>query len=275
MRTKLFFFDLDGTLLTGKKTISPATYEALTRWHAAGHRIAISSGRPLPSVLEAIRENGLFPFSPFAIAFNGAQIYDCASRKTILKETLPLSAVRTITGMAKEAGLHIQTYNDTHILTPAVDDEIRYYTRVIRMPVQVLPDFPEGITEPPCKMLCIDLNGPALPDAFAARVTEHFSAASSECPVTAIRSNPYYLEIFRSSAGKGAAVSGLASLLSIPLEDTYAAGDAPNDISMLRAAGCGIAMCNGNPETRSAADLVTKTDNDHDGLAPILLRFLH
>ena len=42
---------------------------------------------------------------------------------------------------------------------------------------------------------------------------------------------------------------------------------------MLKAAGLGIGMCNGlpsNPEMRDAADVITETDNNHDGLAPIL-----
>ena len=49
--------------------------------------------------------------------------------------------------------------------------------------------------------------------------------------------------------------------------------DLRNDNSMLKAAGLGIGMCNGlssNPEMRDAADVITETDNNHDGLAPIL-----
>jgi hypothetical protein len=122
---------------------------------------------------------------------------------------------------------------------------------VVKVPWRVLPDFPEGVTERPCKMLCIDLRGPEHPDAIAARILSDPRFAGR---ITAMRSNNNYLEIFPADAGKGAAVAALAEYLQIPVENTFAAGDAQNDVSMIEAAGCGVAMC-----------------NDHDGLAPILL----
>lgn len=43
-----------------------------------------------------------------------------------------------------------------------------------------------------------------------------------------------------------------------------------NDISMIRAAGLGIAMCNARKEVRDVADIVTSYSNNEDGLADIL-----
>jgi len=54
----------------------------------------------------------------------------------------------------------------------------------------------------------------------------------------------------------------------------YAAGDAENDLSMIQAAGCGIAMANGEDTVKAAADIVTEKDNDHDGLADILMNII-
>ena len=53
-----------------------------------------------------------------------------------------------------------------------------------------------------------------------------------------------------------------------------AAGDAANDLSMLRAAGVGVAMCNGTDEAKAAADAVTCRDNNHDGIAEIIEKYL-
>ena len=88
--------------------------------------------------------------------------------------------------------------------------------------------------------------------------------------LSSIYSNASYLEIFPKEAGKGAALERLCRHLNIPVENSMAAGDAENDISMVKAAGCGIAMCNGSSEIREAADVVTENDNDHDGLVPFL-----
>ena len=73
---------------------------------------------------------------------------------------------------------------------------------------------------------------------------------------------------------KGSAILRLCQLLKVPRENTYAAGDAENDIAMLRAAHKGIAMVNGSEEVKKAADYVTKSDNDHGGIAEIIKNFI-
>ena len=40
---------------------------------------------------------------------------------------------------------------------------------------------------------------------------------------------------------------------------------------MVEAAGLGIAMINGTDDVKKAADIITETDNNNDGLAKILL----
>ena len=62
----------------------------------------------------------------------------------------------------------------------------------------------------------------------------------------------------------------LADILGIPVENTYAAGDEQNDISMIEAAGCGIAMANATDLVKASADVITTYDNDHDGLAEFI-----
>ena len=58
-------------------------------------------------------------------------------------------------------------------------------------------------------------------------------------------------------------------IFGIPEENSIAAGDAPNDISMLLAAGTGVAMANADPDVKEAADFITSLDNDHNGLIPV------
>jgi len=262
MKTKIFFFDLDGTLLNTEKQITPDTYAALCEWHDAGNLIAISSGRPLVSILQVIKEQKLEDFKPFAVAFNGSQIYSCREGRDIIRKSIPMKDVMEVGRVAADIGLHCHSYDKNGILAPRMNDELRYYTRVVKLPIKLLPDFPEGIPEPPCKMLCIDLqeNG---------RLDKMISLIKRDS-LTTIRSNPWYLEVFNSTAGKGAAVKELADHLQIDAADTIAAGDEENDISMIKAAGCGVAMCNGNPQVFASADIVTAADNDHDGLAPII-----
>ena len=56
------------------------------------------------------------------------------------------------------------------------------------------------------------------------------------------------------------------------MESIMAFGDGENDISMIKAAGIGIAMSNADPDVRSAADMVTSSNNN-DGVAEVLEEF--
>ena len=52
------------------------------------------------------------------------------------------------------------------------------------------------------------------------------------------------------------------------------AGDAENDVEMLEAAHVGAVMCNAFPGVAEHGDYVTENDNNHDGLAEIIRRFI-
>ncbi|MBR3344938.1 MAG: HAD family hydrolase [Solobacterium sp.] len=62
---------------------------------------------------------------------------------------------------------------------------------------------------------------------------------------------------------KGTALVHVAEVLGVPLENTYGFGDGRNDICMLKAVGHGIAMGNAIDETKAAADYVTTDINDN------------
>lgn len=96
----------------------------------------------------------------------------------------------------------------------------------------------------------------------------------AEGKIRTIYSSNIYLELFDWNAGKGNALLFLCDYLKIPVSDTYAAGDAENDISMLDAAGCGIAMKNATDKVKAHADVITDLDNDRNGLADMMQKLM-
>ena len=56
-------------------------------------------------------------------------------------------------------------------------------------------------------------------------------------------------------------------------EEIAAVGDSDNDLAMLRAVGCPVAMGNATDEVKAAAALVTDT-NGRDGVAKAILRLV-
>ncbi|WP_029321975.1 Cof-type HAD-IIB family hydrolase [Butyrivibrio sp. AE3004] len=263
--SKIFFTDLDGTLLTKEKKVTPATMDALIKFTEAGNHFAISSGRSLDSVKSVQVENNLFFPGSYLIAYNGSQIYDCDAKKDVYRTGVPFDLVPQIFSLAKEHGIHCHTYSDEYLISPAEDEQLSYYRRVIHTPYIITDDICSALPDVPCKIIGIELHDRAKIDRFKAEVEK---IAGDR--LTLLYSNPYYLEIFNSEAGKGSAVIRLAKHLGIPHENTIAAGDEENDISMIEAAGLGVAMLNAVDIVKAVADVITETDNDNDGLVPIL-----
>ena len=62
--------------------------------------------------------------------------------------------------------------------------------------------------------------------------------------------------------------------LGIPIENSVAAGDAQNDVEMLKAAHVGAVMCNAFPGIAEYGNYVTEHDNNHDGVAEVIHKFI-
>lgn len=265
MHNKIFFTDLDGTLLTTDKKVSPKTYDTLRRWTSAGHKLVLCSGRALDSVSHTKEVLGLnFP-GMYLVGCNGGEIYDCSTAKLLLRRALSFEDLDRIMALAKEQGIYCQTYTDTHILAPVGGEEIAYYRGRIHTPYIITQDFRKELTKEPCKCLAIELKDLDKLEQFRLSALERFGDH-----LNILYSNPNYLELFPGESGKGTAVKWLCEYLQLPMENALAAGDEANDISMIEIAGIGIAMANAKPEVKKAADVVTSLDNDHDGLVSIL-----
>lgn len=266
---KILFTDLDGTLLNNDSQISPKTREALDKMISSGNILAFSSGRPLNSILEVIKNAGLnYPHS-YVIAYNGSLIYDCDSKKNVFELRLSKEDVLFAWELASSMHLHIHTYTDSSIISAKEDTEVIFYRERIHLPL-ILSDNPIKIlTKPPFKLLAIDLHEKKHLTAFSDALLQHKSLA-----LTTVFSNDRYLEIISSKSGKGNALSILCKMLRIPVSDSYAAGDALNDLSMLQAAGHSIAMKNGDSILQKDAEIITGHTNDEDGLAEVILQYL-
>ena len=263
---KIFFFDLDGTLLTSKKDISQRTMNALKEFTDAGNYFCINTGRAIDSAKAVYRGLGLDFKGSFLCGCNGTEIYSVDEEKYIYKTGVPLELVPVILEIARKHGMHCHTYNETHIVSPNDGECIQFYRRVIKTPLLVTKDVVKELTSPPPKMIAIELHDKVKQENFRKALDEVVGDK-----MTLLYSNPYYLEIFPKEAGKGNAVKRLAEFLDVPIENTYAAGDEQNDVSMLKAAGHGVAMLNGTDDVKKVCDIVTEADNDHDGLADIIL----
>ena len=268
MSYKILFTDMYGTLLDSNKQISPTLLSLLQKLTASGGRLVLSTGRTISSIQTVIRRTGLAFPEMLIIAANGNAVYDWDLEQYLLYKTVPLSMAKEIISMADRRGLHLQTYTDAHAVWHKKTSESLFYHKGTGMDFLYADDIMRLCDKPPCKLLAIDLKDRSKLSLLQRDVLNRFGDT-----LTAMFSCDEYLEIFDKTAGKGSAVRFVCDQLHIPPQDTVAAGDAENDISMLKAAGIGVAMANAAPEVKRNADFITRQDNDHDGLAEVLHKY--
>ncbi len=266
-KKKILFTDMDGTLLRNDSTVSPAMKEALDRLTGAGHHLVLSSGRPLPSILEVREQAGLFYPHMLIISNNGALIYDCDAEKPILEQRICQADLAAVIQLAHRWGLHIHGYTRSQIVCTQDNEELRFYRRRIHMPVKYVPDIAAALPEGSFKLQTIHLTDRSRLEAFREAL---LSQADLSERLQIAFSNDRYLEILPRGAGKGNALRYVTDYLPVLRTHTYAAGDEENDLSMLEAAHTGIAMANASERVKARADLVTERTNEEDGLLEIL-----
>lgn len=263
----LFFTDLDGTLLTDKKTITPITMEAIDAYISAGNKFIITSGRPFNNIREVAKWTGLDKYKDLLlICYNGSVIYDCGQEKFLVDLRLPIDEIMHIIDTAQEMGIHCQTYSSEKVVCRHRNAESDYYARQTQMDFIYDEDILVHLDEKPHKALAISLDDRGKLEGLKEKLSPWM-----EGKITTVFSCPEYLEFVDYRSGKGNAVKYVCELYHVPVADAYAAGDANNDFSMLTAVGHSIAMLNGSDEVKAVASIVTAADNNHDGLARILL----
>lgn len=267
--TKILFTDLDGTLLNDKKEITAGNQQAIHKALAQGHKIVVCTGRPLASGIHIAQRLGLTREGCYVIGFNGAQIYDAYHKKTVYGKAIPVDTARDLFREALERGIHVQSYSEGEVLALKETPELLYYMKRTTVTHRIVPDVESAIPQDPYKLLLIGLNNRQELEKYQKECVEPLKGR-----VHSFFSNENYLEVVAGGISKGIAVKWLCDYLDIPLENSVAAGDAPNDVDMLKAAHIGAVMCNAHEEIAQYGDYVTKQDNNHDGVAEIMEQFI-
>lgn len=263
MKYKLIVTDLDDTLLRGDLTISERTIETIRRAMDRGITVAVATGRMYPSALPYARALGLK--GPI-LCCQGAQIADIESGRTLkitgIQKALALEAIRH----AEERGLYIQYYSTEAYFFEKTCEQSEYYNRMSGIRgAELGRKCSDALDFDPVKLLCI-AEPPVIREAYA-EAREAF-AERLEIAI----SKPNYLEMTHPDANKGGAVKKLSELMGIPREQVMACGDALNDLTMLRFAGLGVAVANGDELVKSEADAVTAS-NEEDGVAQAIEKY--
>jgi hypothetical protein len=248
--------DVDGTLVSPDKTLTPAASAAVAKLRAAGCAFTIVSSRPVRG-MEAVVA-ALAIDQPFA-AFNGGTI---VAPDLHLIEAKRLSADAAKTAIDLFEARDIQTWafaDNVWWVKRAEAPHIALERHTIGFGPTVTASF-EPVIARIDKLVGVS-DDPALLALVQAEAQARLAGGAA-----AERSQTYYLDVTHPEADKGHAVTALCKLVGVGLAETAVIGDMANDLAMFKVAGFSVAMGQADERVKAAAAAVT-TPNTENGFA--------
>jgi Cof subfamily protein (haloacid dehalogenase superfamily) len=262
-KISLVLADVDGTLVTADKVLTPRAGAAVKALGAAGIAFAITSGRPPRGMAMLIDPLALR--TPVA-GFNGG-IFVKPDMTVIEEHVLPADIARRAVELIGRNGMDVWVYSgsDWLIRNPHAPHVAREQWTVKFAPT-VVGDFTTALES------AVKIVGVSDDQDLVARCEKEAQDVLGTA-ASAARSQPYYLDVTHPQANKGTVVTTLSKLLSVPCAEIATIGDMPNDVLMFRKGGLSIAMGNASREVQAQADLVTDSYSD-EGFAKAMERFI-
>lgn len=278
---KLIASDLDGTLLNEIGQVSENNAAAIKKAVDQGIHFVVATGRSWDSASKPLQAAGIT--SP-VISLNGATIYD-EDGELLHEVKMNRDVAKEVLSVCREAEMYLEFFTNKGIYSASreyfvevlvdimksanpnlTEEEIRAnaHLRFQNEPVEFIDDY-DLIFEMDDVVIYKILGFSLKPEKLAGVR----ASLGKEKELVITSSGDINLEFNHPQAQKGVALKNLADRLNIPMEDIVAVGDNWNDVSMLQAAGKGIAMGNASDEIKQLADGVTKS-NIEDGVAALI-----
>ena len=267
--------DLDGTLLSSTLRVGARSVDSIPRLASAGIDFVYVTGRPPRWLRPILAQTG---HAGLAVCANGALVVDLAEerlvRRTAIDSGLAADVVHRlrelVPGITFALERLLEGADEAHNLDAitVVGFEPAYDPPWARMPDVESGDVLDLIRRgEPVKILAAP---PASlghdSDSLLALAEEEFAGALH---ITHSGTKDVLIEIMSGEIDKGIGFLEVAELRGIDPARTVAAGDMPNDVALIHAAGTGYAVANAHPAALAAADAVIPS-NDDDGVGRLL-----
>lgn len=248
---KLVCFDMDMTLLDhATYRIPESAMKALERLRAGGHIIVLASGRDMENefslpLANLVHPDAIVHANGLKVTIGENKIYEHFMEKSLVKQLLDY------------AELH-------HICIGYNLGDIGYFVnkeRVIEREMQVFGSCDRQFGDP-VELLDAPLHALAM---FG--TAEQVQELEKDFPMLKFPmfSGNVGADIVDKNTSKAVGIQALLTHYQLDWEDVIAFGDSMNDMEMIQAAGCGIAMGNAIEPLKQAADFVTRAV-DEDGI---------
>ena len=244
---KLVVTDLDDTLLSPEKEISPEAVSLIEGLEASGIRFTFITGRPAYAVRRFAEK---VKITAPIVSCNGAVVYDWETGRILKDIPMRIEGVETILNRAAEMGLTALVYAGG--VEYALSET--NWTRIRKEAGRKLPITDvESIRKSGDPVYKVNIMADGNEEAFASLKDQICELRDRYC--IALYGNSG-CEIVDRHVNKREGLAELCEVCGIAMENVLAVGDNANDQEMLRAAGIGAVVANGTEETKACADYV-------------------
>lgn len=263
MNYKVLCSDLDGTLLSTKNDVSDITMKEIDRISDSMQIILVSAR--MPSGMYYLQERLGITEEPI-ICYNGALIMQGTTK--VFSVTIPSKIVEEVYRLSSVLHIALGIYVDHEWYVPEtserVEKEIRYTkTRPNFQPTETSLSNLKQRGAHKIMLMCTKESADKLMQQLITLLGTKLNI---------YRSNDTLIELAPKSVSKRSAIEEIL-LPKLSIKDVIAFGDNYNDIEMLRAAGCGVAVANARDEVKAIADHITLANTAH-GVADFIQRHL-
>lgn len=253
---KLFFCDVDRTLLTHDHVLLPDVSKAARSLASVNLPFVLASARS-PVGLERIHSD--VGACDTVCCFNGAWVGRLSSRETLKEVRLGRElAVRALVEVHEMGGSPIWFDLEQCFVLEPDENVARQRTDVTGDSLQLIRK-PSEAPGAPFKLLA------TFPEELIDKAVADLSARFGNT-LTVAQSGPKLVELVSKDTRKDLAAAFVAAEFGLNGDDVAAAGDSDNDAEMLRWAGLAISVANAKPWIQKLADIVAPSC-DEGGMA--------
>ncbi|MBQ7083613.1 MAG: HAD family phosphatase [Anaerotignum sp.] len=267
MGYKMVFSDMDGTLLWKELHISVENKEAIQKAVDKGVDFVICTGRGVFGVESHLQELGLIGKKGYVICQNGAAIYDLKNMEMVLKKSFSPALVAPVSDFARAFGdIELFYYDNRNFMCEKMTPVVEKYCQVMK----TSPRIVSRPTEYDGEFTKCLFSGPRV---HLEKIKSYAEELLGD-QVNLFYSSEKYLEFVVKGVDKGSALEAAAKQAGVDLKDTIAIGDSDNDLPMIRKAGLGVAMINGEAHVKAAAQYITERNAEENGVAEVIEKFI-
>lgn len=251
MDNKMFFFDIDGTLIDVNKDIyeiTDASKVAMDELKSNGHDVFLSTGRCKCFIVDGVSS---YPFSGYVTCNGGHVSY---KGKTLYKTVIEPKAIIETMNLCSQYDMNYYFESNDYI-----------YIKDRHDPTHVHFANKWGMKDE----ICVDHFDPYHIESYIGMI---YCNNLDDIPVMIEKLSPYFdiqrhrsrhsFDLTLRGTSKAKGIMELVKAMHRDMKDTIAFGDGRNDLEMIEEVSLGIAMGNAVPELKKVANYVTANIED-------------